>query len=484
LGKATLYAVLLGAFLLPTPHSNASEVPKADPSYAAVQSLANEGLIGGYAQKQDVFQSRLLNRYEMAALVKRAADRVAELQSSPAGPKPSAQALANLAKLIDSYAVELSIMGVETTPLKASTKALADQVAAQQKQIDKLDKSKVTSGFGSIKFDGLWQVMYSSGADVTCTGAKTGAISNTFRIRHCDLKFSGTIDKQAYWWLLFDPSRNSNLSIPAAPATVATNTVSPLYDYVLGYHAAPNLDIEVGQQKLPLSLETLRSSGALLTYDRSIMNLAPWGGGKCGESRDLGFWVRYNKPKTFSGILSVTNDAGNRQDTVDDNNSKELCLNGQILAVKNLTFGGWGEISGGVGASYRQRRRAGVDIDYVNGKTEFVAEYGEGFDGDAGNRLKSQGAYATYAYQVSKQWQGVIRGDMFNPNRDMHNQETDLTVGVNYFMNGNNSKIQLNYVNKHIAGPLGSSATAYGAAAQPTLGVSRSMYVVNVQQAF
>jgi hypothetical protein len=214
------------------------------------------------------------------------------------------------------------------------------------------------------------------------------------------------------------------------------------------------------------------------------MNTVSYNAGRVGDIRDLGAWARYNVPGKFSGVLAVADDAGNRQNLVDDNNGKELFANGQFFPIPALQVGGYGEISAGTnGPAYTQRRRAGVDFDYVKAQHELTGEYVEGQDKGTvvGNRLKTQSAYATYAYKLNPTWQGVVRYDYFNPDRDQHNTEKDLTLGVNYYLVGNNSKIQFNYIKRNIGGPVNSSGQPV---ANTSLGAGRWVYFTNFQQSF
>ncbi|HEY3328548.1 MAG TPA: porin [Capsulimonadaceae bacterium] len=513
---AVASAAAIGALAPISAH--AADVPKGDISYKQVQDLANQGLIDGYTANQDLFQGRTVNRYELAALVARAAKRVSDLQSGKAtGAKPSPAAVAELNALVQSYGVELAIEGADVPSLRDSLKKLSDQIASTQKQIDKADKTKVASGYGTIKFDGLFQAWYLAGdRDATNFGSGPGTglgltgsngapttdstVANTFRIRRAELRFSGNINQQAYWQVMFDPTKNQNLSVKNSigTTTVATNGTSPLQDYFVGWHLNPQLDVEVGQQKVPLTIDSSRSSANLLFAERALFNQVAYNQGRVADIRDLGLWLRYNQPSKFSIVGAVLNDAGNRQNLVDDNNTKEVFLNGQYFVNKQLQVGAYGESQSGVGAAYIQRKRIGADVDYTSGPHEFVAEYVEGYDGSgkastvagpagtAGKtRLRTQGSYAAYAYKLSNQWQVATRWDYFNPDRDrtaaLSNIERDYTLGVNYFLAGNNSKIQLNYIKRTISGPLNASGQAVS---YTGLGRSRSVVAVNFQQAW
>ncbi|HEY3332264.1 MAG TPA: porin [Capsulimonadaceae bacterium] len=481
-GTAILAALVA---LSAAPAQAATQVPKDDWSYTAVQDLASQGLLEGYPKSAAIFGDRTVNRYEMATLISRVVDRVT---NDPAAAKAAApKTIDEISKLVQAYGVELAVLGTDVSNLKLGVASLTDTAIDHQKQLDKLAKTKVESGFGKIKFDGLLQAWYLAGSkEVTNFGSGQGtglgisgaqnSVSNTFRIRRSELKFSGSINPQAYWVAMFDASKDQTVS--STPAN--TNGTAALQDLVVGWHLTPTIDFEVGQQKVPLSIEGYRSSANLLTIERSLMNTVPFGSGRVGDIRELGAWARYSQPGKANATIALLDDGGNRQNLVDDNSTKELMLNGQYFILPELQVGSYGEISGGVGANHNNRRRVGFDFDYVKAQHELTGEYVEGWDGGQATtgaapakRLKTQGSYVTYAYKLNKTWQAVARYDYFNINRDARQLEKDLTLGVNYFIAGNNSKIQLNYIKRNTFGP-----------ASANLGPSRYVYFTNFQQSF
>ena len=54
---------------------------------------------------------------------------------------------------------------------------------------------------------------------------------------------------------------------------------------------------------------------------------------------------------------------------------------------------------------------------------------------------------ATYSF--NRDWQGVVRYEGWTPDKSTStNSERDLTLGINYFMEAYNAKLQLNYIRR------------------------------------
>jgi hypothetical protein len=497
--RKTLAALACAAVISTPALASTGSVPKTDWSYSALQDLSARGMIQGYPKNADLFGARELNRYEMAALVSRVVARLVDDQQTGATPDP--QTIEEVSKLLKEYSSELAVLGTNVADLKLGLQSVSDTVIEHQKSIETLDKTKVTSGFGKIALDGDAQFWFLAGnRDVTNFGGGSGTglatttssgvtnsdstLASTFKIRRIELKFSGNIDPVSYWTIMFDPSK-----------TQTTASTSPLQDAFIGWHVNKTTNVEVGQQKVPLSIESARASTALLTIERSLMNEVSYTQGRVGDIRDLAIWGRYNAPGVATATLAILDDSGNRQNVVDDNNDKDIMANVQLLTVKNLQIGGYGDYSVGVGVPQGSRKRVGFDFDWVHGPQELTGEIEGGYDGGATTnknaatvsniyRLDTEGGYLTYAYKITPIWQAVTRYDVFNPNRDMHNEERDVTLGVNYYLNNQNSKIQLNYISRNITGPLSGAGDTATAKAYSSLGQSRYVYMVGFSQAW
>lgn len=493
-------AILVLTFVAPGRAQTPQDVPRDHWAYAAVQDLASRGLIRGYPPKGDFFGGRSVTRYEMAALVDRILQRLA---TAPAGEVKQSD-LDEVRRLVDEYRVELTVIGgrldalekdvtglkeradardAALTDAQGGVQSALDAIGEQAKRVDKLNSGKVDAGFGRVKVGGLLQLWAGAG-----DGLFGGGVDNSLRIRRAELKLSGQINLAAYWTVMVDPAKSLSVNTTTDGGNVTGVSLNPagniLQDFVVGYRLSPAFALELGQQKIPLSMDGLTSSSKLLTIERSLMNSLPINGGRIGDSRDVGVMLRYTGGKV-EGQAGVFNDAGNRQNQTDDNNAKEFMVHVQYRGLGPLVLGAYQEISGGVnGPRETPRKRLGFEAAFEKGRHYLQAEVARAEDNEPA--VRSEGGYALYAYHFSPAWQAVVRGDYWNPNRDLSgdvsNTERDLTLGLNYFLAGHNAKIQFNYTRKDITGPMNTAGT--GPAALPSLGRDRSQYLLNFQQAF
>jgi hypothetical protein len=476
------------------------DVPRDHWAYSAVQDLASKGLIRGYPPNGDFFGARSVTRYEMAAIV----DRILQHLGTAAPGEVKQSELDEMRRLADEYRVELTVIGgrldavekdlsglkervdateADMADAKGGVQSALDAIGEQAGHVDKLNSGKVDAGFGRVKLGGLLQLWAGAGDNLF-----SGDVDNSLRIRRAELKLSGSINPVAYWTVMVDPAKSLSVSTTTAGGNVTGVSLNPtgniLQDFVLGYKFSPALALEVGQQKIPLSMDALTSSSKLLAIERSLMNSLPTNNGRIGDARDIGAMLRYtgNKVEAQAGAF---NDAGSRQNQTDDNNAKEFMYHVQYKGLGPLLLGVYQEISGGVnGRRETPRKRLGFEAAVEKGRHYIQAEVARAEDNEPA--VRSEGGYAMYAYQFSPAWQAVVRGDYWNPNRSLSgadkNTEKDLTLGVNYYLTGHNAKLQFNYTRKDISGPM--NAAGSGPVALPSLGRDRSQYLLSFQQAF
>ncbi len=539
-----------------------NDVPQGHWAYSAVEDLASKGLIKGYPPEGKFFGGRTVTRYEMATIVQRILQRVDDLlakkadkggapQTTPAPQGVSETQLNEVRKLVEELKTELTVIGTDLTKVKeelkelsgkidavketadsakdAASKAGADAAAAkataddantriqsvvdavkeQAGRIDKVQSSKVESGFGSVKFSGLFQVW-----SLNELNAPNRGQVDTLRLRRAELKFGGNINPQAYWWTMIDPSKSVSLNTTSAGGNITS--VSPnqssnvLQELGIGYSLAPvnvmpHFVVEIGQQKVPMSMEGVRSSAKLYTVERSLFNTSATGNnaGRTGDIRETGVMIRYadngvasnnkdvignnngfkstGKAPRAEAQFGVFDDGGNLQNTTDNNNGKEFIGHLIVRPTPNTLLGVYGEGSQGVNGNLNTPRlRLGVEGSITLGRhvfeTELVRARDSAVSGSTvtNNRVLSTGGYLLYAYNVSPKWQLVARGEYWNPNRDNHGaayaNEKDLVLGFQYFLTEDHSKIQFNWIRKNINGPMPGS-----------FGADRSLFLAGFQ---
>ena len=550
----------------------AADVKPGDWAYDAVQDLASKGLIKGYPPDGNFLGNRALTRFEMASIISRVLGRMDELAQSGQNVQSLQAQIDETKKLADDYKVELTVIGTDMTQAKSDIAKLQGDVATlqqgltsaydaieeQSKRVDatnKVVKTKVDSGAGALKIDGLLQVWALSGRDVNsyATGGVTG-ISNSFRLRRAEITLNGNLTPQLYYKAQIDPAKQLSLitstttlgkvsSVSGSGQTVVTsasvNQASQvLQDLYVGYKLNGNVRAELGQQKVPMSMDGFRSSAGLYTVERTLFNEVPYGNGRVGDIRDTGAVLRVNSnpseiiaPTTalngvtnitpqntaarFEGAVGVFDDGGSQQNTFDNNNRKEYIGHLGIRATPQLYVGAYGEASGGVNGIYEtQRQRSGAELSTtILGKQNLIeGEIEQARDGSVTTttttsiststgaltststttvkpKIRSNGAYLMYVRTLSDKVWFAVRGDYYNPNRDAHgslrNDEWDLVAGPSFLISktgSSQSQIQFNYIHKDINGP--KTATGGAATNASFLGQPRDIYVLNFQQAF
>jgi hypothetical protein len=492
------------------------DVPQSHWAYQAVNDLASKGLIKGYPPTGNFLGSRTLTRYEMATIIQRVLAYVDDnyarkgaVQPSPAGV--TKEELDEIRRLVDEFKVELTVIGTDLkkvqeqigslqtdvdtlkqqgADLKQGLQAAIDAINEQGAHINALNdalKTKASTRIGNkgtLTISGLLQVWIQAFKDAPIhfsTPSFSQDYIDTFRLRRAEIQLDGTINPKTYWQVMFDLAKLLAVNTNTVGQVTGVNPGSEvLQNAFLGLKINRELALEVGQEKIPMSMEGLRSSRELLTVERAIFNTLPVNNGRVGDVRDIGGMVRLNS-KWADGQVGVFNDGGNRQNNLDDNDAKEVFVHLDVKPVKDFLIGGYQEITGGVnGFKGTPRFRSGAELSWQLGPHTFEAEYA--FARDNTPAINSEGGYFLYAYSLSKMWQFVGRVEAWNPNRDLHNaayvQEYDFTAGINYYLNGHNSKMQFNWIRKNINGPVSNSATT------AFLGPDRDMFLVNFQQAF
>lgn len=328
-----------------------------------------------------------------------------------------------------------------TRPLEAKAEPKPSPTPAQN----------VESGFGKIKFDGLLQGWYAAG---------NGGFHDTFRLRRMELKFSGEVTPEIKWTVMFDPARalsaNNTFTTINGTKVLADTNVNPssglLQDAFITLDYIRNVHIDIGQYKVPLSLEGLQSSATLETVERTMFIADRARGGSYGDVRDFGVMIRGPIGKRVDYQVGLFNGSGENQDDVDKNDQKAVI--GRLVVrppfIRGLQVGGSGVWSGnGVRPDRPRRDRLGGEVLYVRGPFKFKSEVMSGKDADF-HRL---GYYTHFGYRIRPKVEAVFRFDAFDPDTRRETSSANVTErdyigGFNYYINENHLKLQVNYVRK------------------------------------
>lgn len=310
----------------------------------------------------------------------------------------------------------------------------------------------VEAGFGKIKFNGLLQTWYQGG---------DAGFNDSFRIRRTELKFTGEISPRIRWTVMTDPAKalavNNTFVTAGGTQVVGDTSVNQgsriLQDAFITLNLSPRVNLNVGQFKVPLSLEGLQSSAGLDT-ERALFASDRARGGTYGDIRDIGAMVYGPIGGGFDYQLGVFNGSGENQNDLDRSDQKALA--GRLVfkpaALTGLQFGASGVWGNGERPGRPRRDRVGGELLYTRGPLTLKGEYMTGKDDLLGRR----GYYGHFAYHFSPEWEGILRFDSWDPDTALESSATDVTeedyvAGFNYFISGSRAKLQFNYVRKTFA---------------------------------
>lgn len=249
-------------------------------------------------------------------------------------------------------------------------------------------------------------------------------------------------------------------------------TINPIWDYRLqlefatspkildAYASYKPLDyfkVQLGQFKVPFSIENLAQSNNMETIDRSQVVEALVARGKDivgnQNGRDIGIQLygsllKQNDRFMVDYYLAAFNGAG--INAVDNNENKDLSGRLVIHPIPGLDIGGAvyaGIDTIAINPARKQvvRNRFGGELSYTWKNLTIKGEYIEGKD----DARKKFGYYAQAGYFVfPKKLQIIAKYDSYDPNKDKEDDDTIWYIGgANYFFN-DFVKIAVNYTYK------------------------------------
>lgn len=208
-------------------------------------------------------------------------------------------------------------------------------------------------------------------------------------------------------------------------------TTVKVIDAFLRWKITPAFNIQIGEYKVQYSQETLYGPATWLTIENpaAVARLNGYNdlSGLKANGRDVGVTFYGDLfDKVVSYRVGVFN--GNGINTKDDNNKKDFAGLIWIRPLKELAFS-VGHYQGVYGAKGDEhvRIRTSAGVEYKDDRLTLRGEY---LNGNTAGQ-KSDGAYATAAYWVSKVVQPVVSVDYFKADRDQDEQQWNYQVGVN-----------------------------------------------------
>jgi Phosphate-selective porin len=338
---------------------------------------------------------------------------------------------------------------------------LRREVRARRADSARADQDRdVPSLLSGVRAGGLIQVWYAQGDN---------GFQNTFRVRRTELRLSGDVSSQARWGIMIDPARalttSSTTTDVNGTSLVTGTTVNQssriLMDAFMALTLPAQLELDVGQFKLPLGLEGgVQSSAALETVERALFTSDHARGGIYGDARDIGVMVRDPANGDVDFAIGVFNGVGESQNDTDRNGAKAVVgrLVTRVPFLPQLSVGGSGALGTQTTPDSVLRRRGGVEAKLVAGPLMLKSEYMSGRDG----QRRGAGWYGHVGYSLTPNLTVIARRDVFDPDLDRETTladalERDWIGGFTYDLARYDARLQMNYLAKSFAPGIASS---------------------------
>ena len=347
----------------------------------------------------------------------------------------------------------------------AELQARLDALDAAQKATDKTiaGAKPVINTKSPVVVSGLLQAHLLNYFDQGLTPARRNA--DTFRLRRGELRLTAPrITDKVSGTIMFDPAKNTASTNPR------NNVLQELVvSYALNKTKTGSNTIDVGQFKIPVGYESLVSASALPFVERPLIFTTrdPFGGGY-GDVRDTGVQLT-SKFQDFELRAGIFNGIGDRQNALALSTNKAYLGRLAYTGIPGLILG----VSGGSGNTgvtntvngrtvLRNADRTLLNFfgAYTKNKLFASAEYlrGDAVNVNFGvnstnnnaviiNGRNVEGYYGTIGYYFTPKLQGLFRYDNFDTNRDAGSSTLrDYTLGANYYLKGNEAKVQFNII--------------------------------------
>ena len=343
----------------------------------------------------------------------------------------------------------------EIDTLKIAVSKLATSVDTLKGSVSNLEKAKpgqVSVGFGKdFKLTGSMQGKYAGNLH-----KGKDNYSPNFSIPLAELGFNGNLNQHVRMVANFQPGRYYDSS----------SAKTMMGDLYASTNIIPHHTVYIGQTRVPIGYEGTLSNLSVDSIERAQI------GRKLSNFRDLGVKVAgsWTYADYYMGAYN-----GSKYYSKDNNNDMDLSswVNFKPLAklpqYGSLTLGtGYSQGKGtqsydvfGAFGGYKYKK-LGLKYEYamskglatqtnnlVAGSTTITDGLGNSIPYSISNisGRKASGWYTSASYDLTKKLQLLAKFDTYDPNRQtVNNLITEYTIGTNYFLSGNNIKLQINYV--------------------------------------
>jgi hypothetical protein len=347
---------------------------------------------------------------------------------------------------VDSTEILIKALVNKGIITQQDAEAVRDEIAELKKEEEAKKTSFTVTGKRPIKVAGYLHEKFTSSSEA--------GVSDGFEVRRARLGLTGDatdkLDFKVSWEL--SGARTAVSSVDFGGSTVTTTKVGKpiLVDMALGYKLPNDRRIQIGQFHIPFSIESISPASKIdfINRPRVVDTLVP-GRDTGNMSRDQG--LQYSGATSGGQVqyfAALFNGAG--INATEDNNHKDPALRLVYNSPKGLWLGA-SYFNGALGAAETARRRLGFEAIYDRKDWALKGEYIRADDaaGDA------DGWYGTVLHRFSPKLDGIIRYDLFDPNKDAGDDAfRTLTAGLNWKLNKDGySRWQLNYEWKREEGP-------------------------------
>jgi len=489
--------------------------PVVPPDHWAYKALRRAAQLALLSKSEASILRKVVTRQQMASLVDLIFTRMNEARAR--GRVLSVESLRDFGVLSIEFAAEMAALGQRTPRQPPAVERPERDLAVCQARLEKTVVPDVTvvrrhekeiadlktkgveaSGKGKLKIFGYGQMwMVAPGAyDVT---GNSNMGEPTFRMRRAEFKFQNSLTAKSYYYVMIDPSKGLS--------TANLSGTNILQDFSINYKPSENLEFRLGQEKLFLSEESFHSSGKLDFVERWQLSRV------FGDKRDPGLSVILgNKQRKYQIHASIYN--GANQNATDNNSAKDCSLRSTLFPAKDLQIGGFVyRGSNGTMIPRARKDRSGFDFAYTPDRWTLKGEYftandwriflkGDGKTFDRWEDVTARGWALWGGYEAIKgKLQLLARYEIVDPDTSRSgecetpttpggilygflnpgctaattgwinsgiNEERDLTLGLNYWFDGTNHELQMNYTSRREEGPQ----------------IPNDLFLINYQMAF
>jgi hypothetical protein len=286
---------------------------------------------------------------------------------------------------------------------------------------------------GELKFGLLLQAWYfgddgDQGSGSAYLGNPNGV--NSFRMRRAEMKLSGKVTPAWGFEVMIDPAKTQSFA--------AGGDDKILQDLGITYLGLKGHELTLGQKKIAISEEGLRSSSEIDFAERSRITRV------IGDQRNMGFFYKGEYGSMFGAQASITSGLPSNVASTSD----RLFYAGRfdVKPMKGMVAG----LSAGTGNQGTQaltRNRFGAHFRWDGSEKLPLmvrAEYGSATDGQTnGTEIDRDGFYVSALYTFAKQFRLGVRYEEYDQNKDVASDELAIvTGGFHYMIKGKNVNLK------------------------------------------